>query len=54
MCWTSQGNCCPLRAVRIVDNEGRIEIEIDERLDKFDSTLLAKIGIGLVDIYENK
>lgn len=49
-CWTSQSTCCPLKAVRVVEdmNFYAAKISINDNLGKFDNLLLAKIGEDLL------
>ena len=53
-CWTSSGVCCPLKVVRLIECMGNIEIEVNENLGRFDSSLLAKIGRDLIKEYEDR
>lgn len=63
-CYTSESSCCPLKAVRIVQEEMGdnhlfmkcfgCRIEINENLGKFDSSLLAQIGGKLADLWSEQ
>lgn len=55
-CWTSQSTCCPLKAVRVIEEEvGDMQywtkISINNNLGKFDHLLLAKIGEDLLEVW---
>ena len=64
-CWTSQSTCCPLKAVRVIEEDigdnhlfmrfKGARISINDNLGIFDKSLLTKIGEDLLEEwYENQ
>jgi len=59
-CWTAYSTCCPLKAVRLIEEEigdkkyKARRVTVNENLGRFDHLLLTKIGEALDKAYESQ